>query len=173
MINPRNRPAGNSDERFQTVLISASMKKLIIFIFLISFFTVNAVNHGSTPNPPLLGIKISFSSKAYWDGTKCAPRDKGCCLHLEMNPAPPDPGQIIGEMSNSMDGSLRLVISKKDGMTQDTFTDLFRKGKFIINGTGTFSRELLTKLGLNSNYIISEGEYLYTIEGDKITITFK
>lgn len=149
------------------------MKKIIIFFFLISFFTVSAVNHNSIPNPPIFGIKISFSTKAYWDGNQCAPREKGCCFHIEMTMVPPGPGQISGEMSYSMEGGLRLTTSKKDGISVDAFTELFRKGKFIINGPGTFSQDLLSKLGLNANYIVPEGEYPYTIEGDKITIIFK
>ena len=148
------------------------MKKIIILLFLISFFTVNAANSHYAPVPPALGIKISFSSKAYWDGVKCAPRDKGCCLHLELNMVSPGPGQIVGEMSYSADG-LRLITSRKQGMSADTFTELFKNGKFIVNGTGTFSQDLLSKLGLKDNFTIIEGEYPYTIEGDKISIIFK
>jgi hypothetical protein len=149
------------------------MKKVIIFVFLISIFTVVTANNMRVMNPPILGIKISFSTKAYWNGTECADRIKGCCLHIEMNMVPPGPGQIVGEISSSADGGLRLIASKKDGILQATFTDLFRKGKFIVNGTGTFSQDLLSKLGLDANFIIPEGEYPYSIEGDKITIIFK
>jgi len=149
------------------------MKKVIIFVFLISFFTVITVNNTCIPNPSVLGIKISFSTKAYWDGTQCADRVKGCCLHIELTMVPPGPGQIVGEISRSADGGLRFIASKKDGISPDTFTDLFRKGKFIVNGTGTFSRDLLSKLSLDANFIIPEGEYPYSVEGDKITIIFK
>ena len=80
---------------------------------------MNAANNYCIPSPSVLGIKISFSTKAYWDGTKCAPRDKGCCLHFELSMVSPGSGQIVGEMSYSADG-LRLITSRKQGMTLDT-----------------------------------------------------
>jgi hypothetical protein len=148
------------------------MKKILIFVFIISVLVANAGMNFSPAKAPILGIKIDFSSKAYWDGTKCAPRDKGCCLHLECGPTP-DPGHIIGDLSYTDQTGLLFTIYKRNGLSPDLFNELFKQGKFFLDGDATFQQELLDKLGLKRGFQIPSGYYTYTISNDVIIIVFK
>jgi hypothetical protein len=148
------------------------MKKILTLVLIITVVIANAGRNFSPVKPPIFGIKIDFSSKAYWDGTKCAPRDKGCCLHLECGPTP-EPGHIIGELSYTGQNGLSFTISKRNGLSPDMFNELFKQGKFLLDGDATFEQELLQKLGLKIGFQVASGYYPYTIKDDVIVIVFK
>ena len=130
--------------------------------------TVNAAPKG------IIGIHVIFSSKAYWDGVtkSCLPRDKGGCCHVWVDHAV-GPGQIIGTLENAGNGKLIFTTSKAAGMQPETFTQLFIGDKFVLEGTLTFSSEVLSKLGLKSDFTIPGGTYPFTTNGDSITIPIK
>ncbi|MGA2822080.1 MAG: hypothetical protein ABSE72_00970 [Bacteroidales bacterium] len=148
------------------ILIVASF---ILVILLGSFQKSNAVN--SAP----IGIGISFSSKAYWDGASqsCLPRDHGCCFHISINIEILAPGHINGTLDQSRNGTLTFSFSKSTGVLSSTFLELCKNGMFVLDETGTFSDEILKKLGLPSAFKLSSGEYPYVENGDTVTITFK
>ena len=148
------------------------MKKILTLVLIITVLIANAGRNFNPVKPPIFGVKIDFSSKAYWDGTKCAPRDKGCCLHIEFTPIP-EPGHIIGEMSYSDQTGLAFTISKKNGMSPEAFSELFKQGKFLLDGDATFSQELLLKIGLKTGFQVSSGYYPFTIKDDVIINVFK
>ncbi len=54
------------------------MKKIKFLLASLFFVTIAQNIHAS-----ILGIKVSVSSKAYWNGEGCTPRDKGGCVHVE------------------------------------------------------------------------------------------
>ena len=148
------------------------MKKILTFVLIITVVIANAGKNFSPVKAPIFGIKIDFSSKAYWNGSFCAPRDKGCCLHLEVNPTP-DPGHIIGEMAYSSQDGLTFTISKRNGLSPDMFNELFKQGKFLLDGDATFSQDVLGKLGLKPGFQVLSSYYPYTIKEDMIIIVFK
>jgi hypothetical protein len=120
------------------------------------------------------GIGIDFSTKAYWDGqTKsCLQREKGFCLHIsiELNMLP---GHIIGSINYSPIDGLIFTFNKKTSVLSETFDELFKGGFFIMDGDGTFSDDLLLKLGLPQGYRIPAGKYPYTENGGIVTVVFK
>ena len=118
------------------------MKKILTMVLIITVVIANAGKSFSPVKPPIFGIKIDFSSKAYWNGTFCAPREKGCCLHLEAGPVP-EPGHIIGELSNSDQNGLIFTVSKRNGLSDDLFNQLFRQGKFLLDGDATFQQDIV------------------------------
>ncbi len=132
-----------------------------------NFITANAAPHG------VLGIHVVFSAKAYWDGqTKsCCPREKGGCCHIWLDRFV-GPGQITGTMETS-GGNLIFTASKSKGMQPETYGQLFNAGKFILDGPMTFSSEVLSKLGLRSDFILPAGAYSCSFNGDDIVITLK
>jgi hypothetical protein len=148
------------------------MKKILTFVLIITVVIANAGRNLSPVKAPIFGISIDFSSKAYWDGAKCAPRDHGCCLHISGAPSP-EPGHIIGDMSYTDQAGLTLTISKTKGMSADTYNDLFRQGKFLLDGDATFSQDLLQKLSLRPGFRVLSGYYTYMVKDDMITIVFK
>lgn len=146
-----------------------SISSFILVVLLGSFQNSNAVN--SAP----LGVGISFSSKAYWDGTthSCLPRDKGCCIHIEFIPIVPGPGQINGTLEIRQNNEIAFSFSKRGGILSETWNELSKNGYFMLDGDGTFSQEILKKLGLPANFKLSEGRYPYTENGDVVTVVFK
>jgi hypothetical protein len=122
-------------------------------------------------------ISIDFSSKAYWDGPShsCLPREKGCCFHIEFGSSGTllAPGQIIGTMDIKQNKEIVFSFSKKGGIRSETIKELLNGGYFILDGEGTFSEEILKKLGLPANFKLSEGKYPYTESGDFVTVIFK
>lgn len=117
-------------------------------------------------------IEVTFSSKAYWDGpTKsCMPREKGCCFHISF--ATVLDGQMGGDLTNNSSG-LAFKISKTKGITPGVYKEFFSTGKFHLEGEGTFSEEILQKLGLPRGYVLKEGYYSIKEEGDNLTVYFK
>jgi hypothetical protein len=148
------------------------MKKNAIIYFLLFFLCFQSFQINANQPPPVFGISITFTTKAYWDGTQCFPRERGCCIHIEFSPNP-GPGQIAGEVSYSDQTGLVLTTSKKKGLLPETFNKLFQNGKFILDGEGTLSQDLLNRLKLKAGFRIPEGKYPYTVKDDMITITFK
>ncbi len=146
-----------------------SISSFILVILLGSFQNSNAL----TPAPSMIGI--SFSSKAYWDeGLRCCkPRDKGCCFHIELMPIAPGPGQINGTLETRQNNEIAFSFSKRGGILSETWNELSKNGYFILDGDGTFSQEILRKLGLPANFKLSEGNYTYTENGDVVTVVFK
>ena len=124
----------------------------------------------------LLGISIYFSTKAYWDGeTKsCMPRERGWCLHIELDGQSPVPiGTIRGEISNLKTTGLILSFNKKTGVTAETFSKYFKNGKIFIDGEVTMPDDLTRKLGLAPSFVIPEGAYAYKESGETVTITLQ
>jgi hypothetical protein len=120
------------------------------------------------------GIEIDFSTKAYWDGqTKsCLQREKGFCLHISIGVDKPT-GNMIGSLNYSPIDGLIFTFNKKTGVISSTFNEFFMGGFFIMDGDGTFSDELLLKLGLPRGYRIPAGKYPYFENGGIVTIVFK
>jgi hypothetical protein len=153
------------------------MKKILL---LISLSIIIITSFGKTyAEPPasssLLGITVSFSTKAYWDGAtkSCLPRTRGWCLHFEIDVASPlHDGTIRGELSNLTTTGLTLSFNKKTDVTAETFLTFFKSGKFLMDGDGTISEEIAKKLGLAASYVISQGAYSYKEFGDRVTINF-
>jgi len=168
----RRLPAGNTAGRNKKM---NPMKKILIisgFVIAIlfgSFQKSNAVC--SAPS----GIIIDFSSKAYWDGPSqsCLPRDKGCCFHISVSIGILSPGIIHGTLDQSRDGALTFSFSKSTGVLSSTLMDFCKRGMFVLDGTGTFSDEILKKLGLPSGFKLPSGQYPYVENGDVVTVTLK
>ena len=154
------------------------MKKITFLSGLFLLIVISGLKTmAETPSSTsLLGITISFSTHAYWDGTtkSCLPRAHGWCLHFEIQaPATVPQGVIYGEISNNAVAGLTLTFSKKSGINPETFSSLFRDGMFQLEGSGTVSDDVLKKLGLSPLYVIPEGAYNYKESGDTVTISFK
>jgi len=145
---------------------------LIIFLSLVTMFGTCTMMNASNVSP--VGIGVSLSSKAYWDGPtqSCLPREKGFCLHIAINLMPVH-GQIFGTIEQKEGKTLELTVSRNKGIDKETFYELFKAGKFIADGPITFSTDVLEKLKLPASYSIPAGEYPFSIEGDRITIYFK
>jgi len=142
---------------------------ILLSLFMVfQFVRVNAASRGIIP------IHVVFSAKAYWDGqTKsCLPREKGGCCHIWMD-QPIGTGQIIGNLEINPEGSLVFTVSKTNGMQAETFKQYFEGGKFLLDGSLTFSAEVLSKLGLKSDFTISAGIFPCTFKGDTIIIPLK
>jgi hypothetical protein len=153
------------------------MKK-VLFLISLSILVAAAFNGAIAENPapsPLLGIKVSFSTKAYWDGStgSCMPRPRGWCLHIEIEVLTSVPDGIIsGELSNLSTTGFTFSFNRKTGITNETFSRYFTKGKVYVDGQITISEEVAKKLGLPPSYTIAEGTYGYTETRDVVTITF-
>jgi hypothetical protein len=93
-------------------------------------------------------------------------------LHIECDPVP-DPGHIIGKISCSDTSGLKVAISNKNGLPPEMYNELFRNGKFLLDGDEAFEQVLLQKLGLNAGFQIASGYYPYTIKNDTMIIVFK
>ena len=153
------------------------MKKILLFITLSLLMIISVVNTmaEAPSSASFLGISISFSTKAYWDGAtrSCLSRDRGWCLHFEIDAAAPvHEGTIRGELSNLTTTGLTLSFNKKTDVTAETFLTFFKSGKFLLDGDGTISEEIAKKLGLASSYVISQGAYSYKEFGNRVTISF-
>ena len=146
-----------------------SISSFILVVLLGSFQNSNAL----TPAPSMIGI--SFSSKAYWDEglRSCQPREKGCCIHIEFIPIVPGPGQINGTLETRQNNEIAFSFSKRGGILSETWNELSKNGYFMLDGDGTFSQEILKKLGLPANFKLSEGRYPYTENGDVVTVILK
>lgn len=168
----RRLPAGNAAERNKkenTMKKILSISSFILVILLGSFQNSNAL----TSAPSIIGI--SFSSKAYWDEglQRCVDREKGCCLHIALIHITPGPGQINGTLETRQNNEVAFSFSKRGGILPETWNELSKTGYFMLDGDGTFSQEILRKLGLSSNFKLSEGRYPYTENGDVVTVIFK
>ena len=149
------------------------MKKIMMFVILSTIIFVS-MNLYALRNSPMGLLSISFSSKAYWDGTMCAPREKGCCFHIEIGGIlRPQPGQITGDLNYSIDGSLIFTFSKTKGLLPETLKELCKSGKFIVEGEGTFQQEVLERIGYSGKLILPAGAYPYKENGDLIEVKFK
>ena len=128
----------------------------------------------ATDSSSLSQIEILFVSKAYWDGPtrSCLDREKGCCLHISLK-VPVLDHQIFGDLTVYEGQGVKLSFSKKNGISQETFFDLTRTGKFYIDGEGTLSEDLLKALKLPLSFKILPGYYPYQEDGDIITVFFK
>jgi hypothetical protein len=149
------------------------MKKITFFLTLVVIMIASAVVR-ATNSETFSQIEVTFTSKAYWDGTtkSCLPRDKGCCLHISFN-VPLLDHQIFGDLTNYEGQGVKLSFSKKSGIQKETLTDLTKTGKFYLDGEGTLSEELLKTLKLPLSFKISPGYYPYQESGDQVTVFFK
>jgi hypothetical protein len=156
-------------------LIFKVMKKIIVFSSLLIVILICSFQRSTAGNPSPLGIGIDFSSKAYWDGPSqsCLPREKGCCFHISFDFKVLAPGHIYGTLETRQNNELAFSFSKKGGLLPETWKELVRNGYFVLDGDGTFSEDLLKKLGLPANFKLSEGKYSYTENGDIATVIFK
>jgi hypothetical protein len=168
----RRLPAENAAERNKKV---NPMKKILNISGFILVILLGCFQNSKAVNSAPTGINIDFSSKAYWDGASqsCLPRDKGCCFHISIDIGMLAPGHINGTLYQSMDGVLTFSFSKKTGVLSSTLMELCKHGMFVLDGTGTFSDEILKKLGLPSAFKLPSGEYPYVENGDVVTVTFK
>lgn len=152
------------------------MKKILVLTGILLFGFCTMQLHATEKNQPAKPSKfeIVFSAKAYWDGqTKsCLPREKGCCFHISFNAIILE-GQMIGEMTYTATDGLVFTFNKRTGITPQTFKELFGSGKFVLDGTGTLSDEIIRMLRLPVNYTIPAGNYGFRTSGDMISITFK
>ena len=141
---------------------------LIVVVIAFVNFNVKATN-----SVTMSQIEILFVSKAYWDGTtrSCLDREKGCCLHISLK-VPVLDHQIFGDLTINEGQGVKLSFSKKNGISQETFFNLTRNGKFYIDGEGTLSEDLLKALKLPLSYKILPGYYPYQENGDIITVFF-
>jgi hypothetical protein len=150
------------------------MKKLILIV-IVGLFTNPFLFAGSEPPKcqNQMDFSIVFVSKAYWDGPSksCLDRERGCCIHIGFNTI--IDGLIIGKMAYSDGTGLIFTIPKKTGILQSTYDYFIRNGNFYMNGEGTFSEELLKKLGLPDNYTIRSGNYPVQVNGEEIKVIFK
>lgn len=153
------------------------MKKIVFFTPIILVILLGSFQNSYAGSSAPVGIGITFSSKAYWDNTtkSCEPRDKGCCFHIEinLNVVTLAPGQIIGTLEQSKDGLLTFSFSTRTGILTATLMTLCKHGMFTLDGTGTFSDEILKKFSLPPNFTLPPGEYPYVENGDVIMVSFK
>jgi len=152
------------------------MKKVLLFSgFIIVVLLFCAFQKSTAGNPSPIGIGIDFSSKAYWDGPSksCLPRDKGCCFHISIDLDVLAPGHINGTLETRQNGEIAFSFSKRGGILPETWKELVKNGYFILDGNGTFSEEVLKKLGLPPSFKLSEGKYSYSENGDFVTVIFK
>jgi hypothetical protein len=151
------------------------MKKLTqffgLFIFVILLAGLTAPICSASP----VGIGISFSSKAYWDNNlkRCADRERGCCFHVEITLDVLSPGHINGTLEKRQNNELVFSFSIRGGILPETYKELLKNGYFNLDGDGTFSEDVLKKLGLPAGFRLSGGSYPYSENGDVVTVTFK
>ncbi len=145
----------------------------IFAIFLSMFLAFNVMAVNTTPCG-IFNIHVVMSAKSYWDGASksCLPREKGGCCHIWFDRAI-GPGQMGGNLEMDANLLFTFTTSKSKGMQPETFDQLFRGGKFILDGPLTFSQEVLSKLGLKNDFTIPGGAYPCSFNGDDIIITFK
>jgi hypothetical protein len=154
------------------------MKKLFLFSGFLIMMMMPALklSAGTTPSISLIGIKITISTHAYWDGAtqSCMPRPHGWCLHIQIDaPSTVPEGIIQGEVSSPSSGGLSLSFNTKSGIDAATFTKYFADGKFFLDGGATMSEELAKRLGVSPKCVIPEGTYSYMISADTVTVIFK
>jgi hypothetical protein len=152
------------------------MKKIILFISIMAFGLMthaSMVTETTTPST-LSKFIFVFSSRAHWDGTtqSCLPQEKGWCLHIGFKSIILD-GQIIGEGTYSTSTGLIFSFNQQTGVSRKTFDELFKNGKFFLDGPGTLSDEIIRMLRLPTNYSIPAGNYPYSVDGEMVHITFK
>jgi hypothetical protein len=152
-------------------------KHFLLFGLLIMLISpAQRLSAGTSPTITIIGVKIAFSTHAYWDGVtqSCLPRPHGWCLHIQIDaPAPTPQGVIQGEVSSSSTGVVTVSFKTKSGIDPATFSKYFTDGKFFLDGGATMSEDLAKQLGLSAKCTIPEGIYGYVISGDTVTITFK
>jgi hypothetical protein len=147
------------------------MKKIIVLLPVLMLMLMGkGVQAYSSP----VGIGIDFCTKAYWDGqTKsCQPREHGFCLHITIEVVILQ-GHMIGSINNTQADGLTFTFSKKTGILQSTFDELFKGGYFVMDGEGTLSDDLLQKLGLKEGYRIPAGKYPFYENDGVVTIKFR
>jgi hypothetical protein len=151
------------------------MKKVLLFSSLLIVILICSFQKSTAGNPSPIGIGIDFSTKAYWDGPSksCLQREKGCCFHISIEFNVLAPGHINGTIETRQNGEVAFSFSKRGGILPETWKELVRNGYFILDGDGTFSEELLKKLGLPANFKLNSGAYPYTENGEIVTVIFK
>jgi hypothetical protein len=152
------------------------MKKIFLLVSLSLLMAVTSAKASASTTAPLLGLRVSFSTHAYWDGVtkSCLPRPKGWCLHFEIEAITiVQTGSIRGDISNLATTGLTLSFNKKTGIASETFSRYFSNGRFWLEGEGTIAGDVLARLGLPASYVIPEGWYNYAETGDMVTIIFR
>lgn len=139
------------------------MKKVILMLM---FFAALFVN---TFKASAIKLSVSVSSKSYWNGTGCTPREKGGCVHIEIGTDLVS-GTFNGELNNDGKGNISIVISRTNGITDEDFNTYFKDGVFSVGGPLTFDPKTLEGVGYDGSSQFTKGSYPYTVKGDIIII---
>ncbi len=110
-----------------------------------------------------VGIKVSISPKAYWDGTGCKPRPKGGCVHVEA-----EINLLAFELSNN-GGKLELKADRSI-LNDPLYGHMFQSNTFYV-GEITIDQNILKQLNFNPKTVFADKEYKYRISGGQIIIT--
>jgi hypothetical protein len=138
------------------------MKKLI----------VAAVILLSTTAQMFAGITVGIvvSTKSHWDGSVCAPTEKGCCIRIFTGGAFLSKDEFGGNIFYDRTQGLVLTLSKKD-LGSTLFSSYFGGGTFLVDADSPISSDVLQKISFSSkSFTIKQGKYQYSIDGDIITI---
>ncbi len=138
------------------------MKK-ITFLLAVIIVMISATTSKAT------GISVSFSTKAYWSNTPpagCLDRPRGWCFHISV-----DLDGILGVINNT--GGVLVLTFDKKAISTDQYSQIFKDGKFYLDGEGTFSEELLKKLNLPTGFVLKPGYYQSEQIGEYFKVFFK
>jgi hypothetical protein len=170
----RSLPAENAAGRIIKLKV---MKKMTCISFAILIMILGSFKTSVAGKSAPLGIGITFCTKAYWDGeTKsCVHCEKGCCFHIEFSTGGGAfaPGQIVGTLEIRSNNVVAFSFSRKNGALPETLRTLLKDGNFILDGDGTFSEDIIAKLGLPPHFKLVAGPYSYSENGDVIVVLFK
>ncbi len=116
----------------------------------------------ATQEASAVKIKVSVASKSFWDGSKCSPRDKGGCVHVEV-----DVDILAFEVQNEK-GKLTLIADKRI-MDDLSYKSLFTKNGFYI-GEITFDQNILRTINFTGKSVFSDKYYNYSISGNTVIV---
>jgi hypothetical protein len=135
------------------------MKKIKFLFFTLAILMAAQNIHANILG---LGVKVTVTSRAYWDGTGCVPRDKGGCVHIEFN-MPSNAFQL-----NNADGSLTLQ-ANSEILNNPNYKDLFSNGTFYI-GAITIEKNALIQVKYSGSNSFPDKRYQYSEKNGVITI---
>jgi len=135
------------------------MKKMKFLFFTLAILMAAQNIHANILG---LGVKVTVTSRAYWDGTGCVQREKGGCVHIEVN-LPSNAFQL-----NNADGSLTLQ-ANSEIINNPNYKDLFSNGTFYV-GAITIEKNALTQVKYSGSNMFPDKRYKYSEKNGVITI---
>jgi hypothetical protein len=138
------------------------MKKLVIALVAMVVTSVQAFAVGIT-----IQCKAHYSS----DTRNCEDATKGVCMIIRAISIEPSSKTFNGNIVFDRSQGFVLTFSKSKDMTQTTYSAYFGGGSFLVDGDSPISTEVLKSISCPySSFTIKQGKYLYSVDGDIITV---